>query len=321
MKNIEVKNLSIKYQSAGKEITAIDNVSFFINEGDSIGIIGESGSGKSTMMNALLRILPKTALIEGEILFNNENLLLCSNKRLQELRWKEIAVVFQKSMNSLSPIHTIGEQFEDIYRSHDSKIEKNLLKDKIYGLFDKVSLNHKIYDMYPFELSGGMQQRLCIALSLMFNPSVLIMDEATTALDVVTQGQILDELIELEKKESITRIMITHDLSVVTASCKKILVLYAGRMMEFGTIEDIIKNPKHPYTIGLIKSFPSLYGEKSALKSIGGTLPDLSQNIEGCIFAPRCEYSTEKCKKFRPKEYSVDGLHKVTCHRYGDELS
>ena len=160
-----------------------------------------------------------------------------------------------------------------------------------------------------------MQQRLNIALSIMFNPALLIMDEATTALDVVTQGQILEELMEMEKSMSITRLMITHDLSVVATSCKKILVLYAGRMMEFGTVEDILKNPRHPYTQGLIASFPSLYGEKAMLKSIPGILPDMAQECPGCIFAPRCPYATPECAQERPADRNVGGIHRVACHR------
>lgn len=318
MKNLNVQDLSVTYNAKQKKIKAVDHVSFFVEAGDSLGIIGESGSGKSTMMNALLRLLsPKSSSVEGQVLFGSDDLLSCDEKRLKELRWKEIAVVFQKSMNSLSPIHTIGTQFEDVYRVHEPKAGKGEMHDLICGLFEKVNLNPRIYHMYPFELSGGMQQRLNIALSIMFCPSLLIMDEATTALDVVTQGQILEELMEMEKSTSITRLMITHDLSVVASSCKKILVLYAGRMMEFGTVEDILKNPKHPYTEGLIASFPSLYGEKTALKSIPGTLPDLSAACLGCIFAPRCSYATKECWEQRPKDYEIGGIHRAACHRCG----
>ena len=182
-----------------------------------------------------------------------------------------------------------------------------------------MNLGPHVYQMYPFELSGGMQQRLNIALSLMFHPSLLIMDEATTALDVITQGQIMDEISEIEKRFSITRIMITHDLSVVASSCERILVIYAGRLVEYGKKEEILRKPLHPYTQGLIQSFPSLYGKKEQLKSIPGTLPDLSQTYQGCIFAPRCRYASERCFKIRPQQYILEGDHKVACHKYGEK--
>lgn len=247
MNKLNIEDLSVVYHGKEKQVRAVDHVSFSVDAGDSLGIIGESGSGKSTMIHALLRLLPeKTGETQGRIWFDDTDLLTCDEKTLRKLRWKEIAVVFQRSMNSLSQIHTIGEQFEDVYRVHEPRAAKAQMKEIICGLFEKVNLNPRIYNMYPFELSGGMQQRLNIALSIMFSPALLIMDEATTALDVVTQGQILDELMEMEKTMSITRLMITHDLSVVATSCKKILVLYAGRLMEFGTVEDILKNPSTP---------------------------------------------------------------------------
>ena len=197
MKKLSVEDVSVTYHGKQKQVKAVDHVSFSIEAGESLGIIGESGSGKSTLINALLRLLPeKTAEVSGKILFDEDDLLTCSENRLKKLRWKEIAVVFQKSMNSLSQIHTIGTQFEDVYRAHVPKAGKKEMQELICGLFEKVNLNPKIYHMYPFELSGGMQQRLNIALSIMFEPALLIMDEATTALDVVTQGQILEELME-----------------------------------------------------------------------------------------------------------------------------
>ena len=320
MEKFSVKNLNVTYNGKkGKKVHAIDDVSFELSAGDSLGIIGESGSGKSTMIHAFLRLLsPNTASISGQACFDKTDLLSCDEKQLRDLRWKEIAVVFQKSMNSLSQIHKIGTQFEDIYSVHNSSASRKEMNDTISNLFEIVNLSPHIYNMYPFELSGGMQQRLNIALSLMFHPSLLIMDEATTALDVITQGQIIDELLELEKQFSITRIMITHDLSVVASSCKKILVMYAGRLVEYGNTNDILRKPMHPYTEGLIHSFPSLYGKKEQLKSIPGSLPDLSREHPGCIFAPRCSYATEKCFQTRPKTYTLNDTHRVSCHKYGE---
>lgn len=321
MEKFTVKDLNITYNGKnGKKVYAVDDISFELKAGESLGIIGESGSGKSTMIHSFLRLLPeKTAAVTGHAYFDDIDLLNCGEKELKDLRWKEIAVVFQKSMNSLSQIHKIGTQFEDIYRVHHPKARKQEMKEAICNLLEIVNLGPHVYQMYPFELSGGMQQRLNIALSLMFHPSLLIMDEATTALDVITQGQIMDEISEIEKRFSITRIMITHDLSVVASSCERILVIYAGRLVECGKKEEILRKPLHPYTQGLIQSFPSLYGKKEQLKSIPGTLPDLSQTYQGCIFAPRCRYASERCFKIRPQQYILEGDHKVACHKYGEK--
>ena len=182
-------------------------------------------------------------------------------------------------------------------------------------LFKLVNLPERVYRLYPHELSGGMMQRFSIVLSLMFNPDLLIMDEATTALDVVTQGQLLREIMKLEAGLNLTRIMITHDLSVVASACRKTLVLYSGQVMEFGTVEQVIKRHLHPYTEGLIRSFPSLYGEKQALRGIPGSLPDLTDPPAGCVFAPRCPYATERCRQERPQVREYEPGHFAACHR------
>lgn len=314
---LEIRDLCVTYLSGQKRVKAVDHVSMDIEQGDSLGIVGESGSGKSTMALAILRLHdPRVTEVTGQILFDGEDLLSADPDRLKQLRWKELSVVFQRSMNSLSPVHRIGKQFEDIYRVHEPKASTKDIRARVVRLFEMVNLAPRVYDLYPHELSGGMLQRINIALSLLFDPKLLIMDEATTALDVVTQGQILSEIKDLEKQISVTRLMITHDLSVVATSCKKIIVMYAGQLMEFGYVEDVLRHPYHPYTQGLIQSFPSLHGDKSALKSIPGTLPDLSAPPEGCIFAPRCGKACDACFRTRPGEVRMDGVHKVACHLY-----
>lgn len=316
MKILDVKGLDVKYCSKNKEVLAVDNVSFSMDEGDSLGIVGESGSGKSTLAMAILRLLdPKTAKITGNINFLGRELLSLPVEELNKLRWKEISVVFQKSMNALSPIHKIGEQMEDIYRVHYEKATKEQIKEVVRELFKLVNLSDRVYDLYPHELSGGMLQRTSIALGLLLKPSMIILDEATTALDVVTQGQILREISKLEKEIKMTRIMITHDISVVASSCEKVAVMYAGRMMEMGMVKDVLLKPSHPYTQGLINAFPSLKGEKEDLKGIPGSLPNLAERFEGCIFAPRCNKAQSICKKTRPEYREIkDGRHAVACH-------
>lgn len=315
MSILDVKNLSVIYKSNNKEVLAVDDVSFSIEKGDAIGIVGESGSGKSTMAMAILKLLPsKTSIVTGSVGFMGQEILEMPIAEFNKLRWKKISVVFQKSMNALSPTHKIGQQMEDIYRIHEEKATKDQIKERILKLIKLVNLSDRVYNLYPHELSGGMLQRTSIALSLLHQPPLIILDEATTALDVVTQGQILTEIKKLEKEIDMTRIMITHDISVVANSCKKVAVMYAGRMMEIGPIKDVIANPIHPYTQGLIKAYPALRGAKEDLKSIPGALPDLSKRVAGCIFAPRCPKAQDICKSSRPQCKEIKPGHSVYCH-------
>ena len=317
---LEVEDLCVSYRTKKNDLKAVDSVSFGIERGERLGIIGESGSGKSTIVLAMLRQLdPRFTKISGSAKFEGQDLLSMPQDAFKKLLWRHIAIVFQKSMNSLSPVHRIGSQFEDIYRVHEPHAPKSRIHQRALELFELVNLPERVYTLYPHELSGGMMQRLSIVLSLMFNPDLLIMDEATTALDVVTQGQILSEIMKVEQGMNLTRIMITHDLSVVTSSCGKIMVLYAGHIMEFGTVEQVVKDCRHPYTEGLIRSFPSLYGEKRALRGIPGTLPDLTAPPPGCVFAPRCAYAHERCQSVRPAIAECAPGHFVACHRCAEK--
>ncbi len=317
---LELENFNVTYVNKYKKVYAVKNANLKINKGDSLGIVGESGSGKSTMAMALLRLLPeKSTEISGVANFIGKDITKLSKPELQKMRWRELAVVFQKSMNSLSPVHRIGTQIEDIYRVHYPEASREEIFKRIEYLLQLVNLSERVYNLYPHELSGGMLQRVSIAVSLIHNPKLLILDEATTALDVVTQGQILDEILKMEKELDMTRIMITHDMSVVSTSCNKVAIMYAGEFMEIGYVKDVLKNPKHPYTKGLLSSFPSLKGEKSKLEAINGFLTDLSKLYDGCIFAPRCQYAMDKCFKVKPKKLETDEGFLLNCHLYGGE--
>ena len=311
---LRVENLNISYVNKNSSVKAAKSVNFSLSESDSLGIVGESGSGKSTVAMGIIRLLdPEETKVTGKVYFSNKELLSLSDQEFNKLRWKEIAVVFQKSMNSLSPVHRIFEQVYDIYRVHEPKATKEQVKEIFIELLKKVNLSERVVNLYPHELSGGMLQRVSIAIALLFNPKLLILDEATTALDVVTQGQILDEILKLEKTMNMTRIMITHDISVVAQTCNKVAIFYAGELMEFGFTKDVLKNPYHPYTIGLIESFPSMNGETEEIKSIPGFMPDLSKEKTGCIFKDRCPYALDICGKEKPKEVEVDN-RRVYCH-------
>lgn len=316
---LELKDFNVTYKNKERKVYAVKDINLIINKGDSLGVVGESGSGKSTLAMALLRLLPeRNTEITGVSNFDDTNLVDASEKKLKEIRWKELAVVFQKSMNSLSPVHRIGEQIEDIYRVHKKNAAKEEIMNRIKALLKLVNLSERVIKMYPHELSGGMLQRVSIAISLIHNPKLLIMDEATTALDVVTQGQILEEIVKMQQTLDVTRIMITHDISVVATTCNKIAVLYAGELMEVGYVKDILKDPKHPYTQGLMASLPSLSGNKEELLGIKGSLPDLTRKYEGCIFAPRCKHVMEKCLTIKPAEVQLTDENRVWCHLYID---
>ena len=271
---LKLNDVNVTYVNKEKKVYAVRNASFSIEKGDSIGIVGESGSGKSTLANALLRLHnEKSTLVSGTAEFEGKDLIGMTQKEMNELRWKEISVVFQKAMNALSPVHRIGRQVEDIYHVHEPQASKKEIEERMIYLLKLVNLPERVYHLYPHEMSGGMLQRVAIAISLLHKPKLIIFDEATTALDVVTQGQILEEVVQMEKEMDMTRIMITHDMSVVAASCNKVAVMYAGEFMEIGKVEHIFKNPMHPYTQGLLNSFPSLKGENERLNAIPGFLP------------------------------------------------
>ena len=317
---LEIRDLSVDYLMEGGRVHAVDHVSLSLEEGTSLGIVGESGSGKSTLGMAVLRLLdPGSASVTGSVRFDGEELLTMPEARLRQVRWQALAAVFQKSMNALSPVHRIGQQMADVYRLHHPEADKAACRARVLEVLRQVDLAERVYRLYPHELSGGMMQRVSIALSLLNHPKLVLFDEATTALDVITQGQILKEIQRLEKELGLTRMMITHDISVVATSCTHVAVLYAGRLMEVGPAASVLRHPAHPYTAGLMAAFPSLTGEKKPLQGIPGSLPDLTQTIPGCVFALRCPYATEACRSAQPALEQVEpGWQAACCHRLGE---
>lgn len=310
---LDIQHLNIRYETNGRSVLACDDVCLAIEEQDSVGIVGESGSGKTTLAMGVLGLLPKVARVDGTIRFQERELVGRTAQELSDIRWEKMAAVFQKSMNALSPVHRIGRQFESIYRVHRPKATRKACRALADTLFAKVNLPGRVYDLYPHQLSGGMMQRVSIALSLMFNPALVILDEATTALDVVTEGQILREIVQLQETERMTRVMITHNMAVVSSSCQRVVVMYAGRIMEFGRTADILLRPRHPYTLGLMRSFPSFTGTKGNLRGIPGSLPDLSVSIPGCVFADRCGRAQEQCRAERPPMRQTQPGWDVAC--------
>lgn len=300
-------------------VNAVDDVSFELNKKDSLGLAGESGCGKTSTALSILRLLPRNGKIfEGSIEFEGHQLLKMSDKEYRKkIRWKKISTIFQGAMNALNPVVKIGSQITEGILAHE-RISKKEALDRAEKLLDLVGIGAERVDRYPHELSGGMKQRTMIAMSLACNPSLVIADEPTTALDVIIATQVLKVMKELQKKLDLSMIVISHDLSMISETCNKIAIMYAGKIVEQGDIVSVYKEPLHPYTEKLIAAFPSVVGEKKELSSIHGFPPDLLEPPSGCRFHPRCPYAMEICKKEDPHTVNVsDKEHQVACHLIG----
>jgi peptide/nickel transport system ATP-binding protein len=303
---LSVHGLKVYYLTADRIIKAVDGVNFVIKKNESLGIAGESGSGKSTLGSALLRNLqPPAKIIDGSIILDDVDILKLSDSDFsRKIRWKRIAIVFQGAMNALDPVFTVKDQMKEILRNHN--INEND-EDLISKSLADVGLEPTVTKKYPHELSGGMKQRIVIAMALLLNPDVLIADEPTTALDVLVQTQIIALLRRLKKKKGITIILISHDLAIMSELAEKIAIMYSGQIVEFGNMNDIYVNPKHPYTQALISAIPRLNSEKNKISYIMGHPPDLSNLPSGCKFLPRCPYAMDICKKDPPQVQTYTG--------------
>ena len=305
MTSLNVEKLSTRYQTSKGEIHALEDVSFSLNEGESIGIAGESACGKSTLGLSIIRMLIGGKTISGKINFNGESILDLSEQEFDKrYRWKKIAMVFQGAMNSLDPVFTIKEQFVEVLKQH--RYEGNFEK-VVSDAINSVSLDENILKKYPHELSGGMKQRVIIAIALILKPKFVIADEPTTALDVLIQAQIVNLLKKL-KKDGLSIMIITHDLAILSEIADKIGIMYGGQIVEFGSSYDVFKNPKHPYTQGLLASIPTLYGDKPTY--IKGIPPSLLDPKPECRFIARCPLAMEKCKKDPPNFKTDSGYVK-----------
>ena len=310
MPDIEISDLSVNYKTSGKTVHALENVEFELEDGESIGIAGESACGKSTLGLTIIRMLQGGEISSGKILFNNDSILDMPKSKFDgKIRWKEISMVFQGAMNSLDPVFTIRQQFDELLKQHgfDDNMEQ-IIDDAIRA----VNLDHSVLDKYPHELSGGMKQRIVIAMALLLKPKFVIADEPTTALDVLIQAQIINLLKSL-KKNGMSVMLISHDLAILSEVVEKIGIMYGGKMVEFGSSSEIYSNPKHPYTKGLLDSIPTLHQEKK-IEFIHGSPPDLSTPQVGCRFFNRCPEAMDKCKMIPPKIKTKSGY--VLCWLY-----
>ncbi len=313
---LKVNNLKTTFYSKNKKIEAVRGVSFEMKSGDILGIVGESGSGKSVLMKSVISILPENAKIDcGEVYFEDQNILNLSPKEMMKIKGKEIAMIFQDPMTALNPLKKIGDHIVEVLVRHKGVNKKQAKKMAIEVLHDVgIPIPEKRVNQYPHEFSGGMRQRVLIAMALACNPKLLIADEPTTALDVTIQAQILELLRSLKENKNMSIILITHDLGVVASLCNRIEVMYGGLIMEEGLTEDIFYQPKHPYTKALLNSIPKVHGDiKIRLEPIKGSAPSLSNPPKGCPFAERCEIAAPKCFDEMPEYKKFSKTHKAMC--------
>ena len=321
-KLLEVKDLKVSFFTPAGEVKAVGGISYDLDYGEVMGVVGESGSGKSQEAYSIMGLLQSPGkVIGGSITFEGKDVLSFSKEEMTAFRGNKVAMIFQNPMTCLNPVYTIGNQLVEALRAHDKKISKEEAQKRAMEMMELVGINNveKRMKQYPHEFSGGMRQRVMIAMALACDPDILIADEPTTALDVTIQAQIIELMQEMQEKNGNAIIMITHDLGVVADMADKIMVMYAGRPVEFGTAEEIFYESRHPYTWGLIRSIPEqAIEEKKPLTPIHGNPPSLMNLPEGCVFSPRCPYATDKCRKQRPERVVTESGHYSACHYSGD---
>jgi peptide/nickel transport system ATP-binding protein len=313
---LEIKNLSVEYHTDDAVVYAVNNISLEVKKGESIGLVGETGAGKTTIAKSVLGILPQlqAKIKSGEIYFEGNDLLKLSEKEMQKIRGNKIAMIFQDPMTALNPIETVGFQIAEAIKRHN-KIKRQEARERAEEMLEMVGIPGERYRDYPHEFSGGMKQRVVIAMALACNPELLLADEPTTALDVTIQAQVLDMMRNLRQKLNTSVVLITHDFGVVADFCDSVAVTYAGEIVERGNVDRIFNNPRHPYTQGLFESIPRLDSNESRLKPIKGLMPDPTHLPEGCRFAERCPYATERCNASSPEAYEIEPGHFVKCFK------
>ena len=316
---LDIKNLTVTFEVEGDVIEAVNDVSLTVREGETLGLVGETGAGKTTTALAALRLVPDPPGIikGGEIFVCGHDIMKAKTKELEKIRGEEISMIFQDPMTSLNPVYTVGQQIAESIILHQGLSKSEAMK-KAGDMLEIVGIPRSRMNEYPHQFSGGMKQRVVIAIALACNPKMLIADEPTTALDVTIQAQVLDLMKNLKEKYGTGTIMITHDLGIVAESCDRVAVMYAGSIVEEGTLEEVFNDTKHPYTEGLFNSLPNIGDYDTKLKPIPGLMPDPSKLPKGCAFAERCQYATEACREKKPETRSFSDTHFVKCTAYDD---
>lgn len=311
---LSVENLNTVYRTQRGEIWAVEDVSFAIPEGLNFGLVGESACGKSTVLKSVIGVLPPNACVTGgRILFKGKDLTALDEEERRTLRWKEISMITQSALNSLDPVHKVGDQIVEALQIHEP-MDRATARKRVEEMFALVGIDSKRFREYPHQFSGGMRQRAIIAMSLILKPSLVIADEPTTSLDVIVQDQILKNVRRLQVVLGFSMLLVTHDMALVIENCDHVGVMYGGKIMELGPKRDVILHPFHPYTMGLKNSFPNILDRRSELISIPGVPPVLMGDLRGCRFTSRCPFSTERCSIEIPPLIEVAPEHKAACH-------
>jgi peptide/nickel transport system ATP-binding protein len=311
---LTVEDLTMRYRTRGGEVSAVDHVSFTVNAGESLGLVGESGCGKTSIAATILRLLPDNAHIAGgHIRLDGLDLTTLPDEAIRQVRWRRISMVFQAAMNSLNPVYRVGEQIIEAIQTHDPATSNEAARARVGELFRLVGLDDKLLERYPHEFSGGMRQRAVIAMALACNPDLIIADEPTTALDVIVQDNLLKEIRKFQRSLGMAMIYISHDMAVIAEVSERVGVMYAGRLAELSTTEDIFVRPIHPYTYALMCCFPSIRGEKRLLNTLPGEPPDLLHPPTGCRFHPRCANCLDQCRRTAPPWRDFGDGHFAAC--------
>jgi len=314
---LDIRDLAIHYYTEDGDVAAVNGVNITLEKGDTLGLVGETGAGKTTTAKGILRLIPHPPgkIIAGEVIFEGEDLLQKAEKEMQKIRGDKISMIFQDPMTALNPVLRVDEQIAEVVELHNDCSKQEALR-RALEMLERVGIPASRGKDYPHQFSGGMKQRVVSATALACNPHLLLADEPTTALDLTNQAQVLDMMKNLKNEFGTSMILITHDLGVVAETCDKVAVMYAGEIVEYGSLRDVFKHTAHPYTEGLFNSLPSLTEDVRRLKPIAGLMPDPTDLPEGCRFHPRCPYATEACREQAPAVRELTPGHIVKCHRY-----
>ena len=317
-KMLDIKDLSVIYKTDLETVYAVNDVTLSLEKGATLGLVGETGAGKTTLALTLMRLLPERTgkITSGSITFEGESIVDLPEAHMRKIRGDKIAMIFQDPMTSLNPVLTVGEQIMEVIENHNTSLSRQEARKWAENMLERVGIPAERFGEYPHQLSGGMKQRVVIAIALACNPKLLIADEPTTALDVTIQAQVLEMIYKLKSENNTSMILITHDLGVVAQNCDYVAIIYAGEVVEYGTLREIYKDTKHPYTEGLFGSIPSLTSDVKRLQAIDGMMPDPTKLPEGCVFCERCKYAVPECSKTHPGMVTVGGTHQVRCIRY-----
>ena len=318
---LEIKNLTIRFDTNDGSVQAVNGIDLNMQGGETLGLVGETGAGKTTLAKGIMRLTPcpPGKIVSGEILFEGRDLLKMSDNEIRQIRGKHISMIFQDPMTSLNPVMTVGAQIAEVIATHEHLSEGEARK-KAESMLEMVGITKERYGEYPHQFSGGMKQRVIIAIALACNPQLLIADEPTTALDVTIQAQVLEMMRELKNKQNTAMLLITHDLGIVAQNCDYTAIVYAGKIIEYGSVLEVFKKHLHPYTEGLLGSIPNMAVDVKRLTPIEGLMPDPTRLPEGCAFHPRCQYACKRCALEAPEPVQISETHYVRCWRQHEEV-